>query len=145
MLIAEHPLFGMDFLACRERLAEFAREGRLDPVVLPLPHLHNDALQELVKGGVVGFALWAAILIAPLLFFVRALRRGAGAPQFGAALAGILVVTSYIELRPDRSNLLVDERQSVLRAHGVLAHGFLPECERKNWITVSSSSAFGRS
>jgi O-antigen ligase len=96
MLIAEHPLLGMDFEASRVRLAEFAREGRLDPVVLPLPHLHNDVLQELVKGGVVGFALWAAILAAPLLFFVRALRAGAGAPESALALAGILVVTSYM-------------------------------------------------
>jgi O-antigen ligase len=96
MLIAEHPLLGMDFQASRVRLAEFAREGRLDPVVLPLPHLHNDALQELVKGGVVGFALWAAILAAPLVFFARALRAGAGSPQSALALAGILVVTSYI-------------------------------------------------
>jgi O-antigen ligase len=96
MLIAEHPLLGMDFEASRVRLAEFAREGRLDPVVLPLPHLHNDVLQELVKGGVVGFALWAAILAAPLLFFVRTLRAGAGAPESALALAGILVVTSYM-------------------------------------------------
>lgn len=95
MLIAERPLLGMDFAACRERLAEFAREGRLDPVVLPLPHLHNDALQELATGGVVGFALWAAVLAAPLLFFLRELRAGAGKPQSALALAGVLVVTSY--------------------------------------------------
>jgi O-antigen ligase len=96
MLIAEHPLLGMDFLACRARLEEFSREGRLDPVVLTLPHLHNDALQELATGGVAGFALWVAILAAPLLFFARALRAGAGSPQFAAALAGVLVVTSYV-------------------------------------------------
>jgi O-antigen ligase len=96
MLIAERPLLGMDFQASRVRLAEYAQEGRLDPVVLTLPHLHNDGLQELVKGGVVGFALWAAILAAPLLFFARALRTGAGTPQSALALAGILVVASYV-------------------------------------------------
>ncbi len=96
MLVAEHPLLGMDFQAARVRLAEFAHEGRLDPVVLTLPHLHNDGLQELVKGGVVGFALWVAILAAPLLFFARALRAGTGTPQAALALAGILVVASYV-------------------------------------------------
>jgi O-antigen ligase len=96
MLIAEHPLFGIDFSACLARMGEFVREGRLDPVVLTLPHLHNDGLQELAKGGVIGFALWAAILVAPLLFFARALRTGADAPQSALALAGILVVTSYV-------------------------------------------------
>jgi O-antigen ligase len=96
MLIAEHPLLGRDFSACRARLADYAREGKLDPVVLPLPHLHNDGLQELATGGVVGFALWAAILAAPLLFFARQLRAGPGGPQFAVALAGILVVISYV-------------------------------------------------
>jgi O-antigen ligase len=96
MLIAEHPLFGLDYSACRARLADYAREGKVDPVVLPLPHLHNDALQELATGGVVGFALWTAILAAPLLFFARQLRAGMKGPQFAAALAGIVVVTSYV-------------------------------------------------
>lgn len=96
MLIAEHPLLGMDFQACLARLAEYAREGRLDPVVLSLPHLHNDALQELATGGVVGFALWAAMMAAPLLFFAGQLRSAAGGPQSAVALAGVLVVTSYV-------------------------------------------------
>jgi O-antigen ligase len=96
MLIAEHPLLGRDFEAGRVRLAELAREGKLDPVVLTLPHLHNDALQELVKGGVAGFVLWAAVLAAPLLFFLREMRTGVGGPQFATALAGVLVVTSYV-------------------------------------------------
>jgi O-antigen ligase len=96
MLIAERPLLGRDFSACLVRLGDFVREGKLDPVVLTLPHLHNDALQELAKGGLVGFALWAAILAAPLFFFARELRAGAGAPQLAVALAGILVVTSYV-------------------------------------------------
>lgn len=100
MLIREHPLFGLDFAACRARLAEYAQAGRLDPLVLTLPHLHNDGLQELATGGVVGFALWAAILVAPLLFFLRQLRQGDGkagarAPQFALALGGVLVVLCY--------------------------------------------------
>jgi O-antigen ligase len=96
MLIAEHPLLGMDFQACRARLAEYADEGRLDPVVLSLPHLHNDGLQELVTGGVVGFALWLATMAAPLLFFAGQLRGAPGGPQAAVALAGVLVVTSYV-------------------------------------------------
>jgi O-antigen ligase len=96
MLIGEHPLLGLDFSAGRARLAGYAREGRLDPMVLELPHLHNDGLQELATGGVVGFASWAAILLAPLMFFLRQLGKDARAPQFAAALAGVLVVTSYV-------------------------------------------------
>jgi O-antigen ligase len=88
MLIAEHPLLGMDFSACRARLGDFAREGRLDPVVLTLPHLHNDALQELAKGGLVGFALWAAMLAAPLCFSCASCARGGRAAVGGPRWPG---------------------------------------------------------
>lgn len=96
MLIGEHPLFGMDFAACRARLAEYAQHGLLDPMVLTLPHLHNDVLQELATGGVVGFVTWTAIMAAPGLFFLRQLGGGMRAPQFAAALAGALVVSGYV-------------------------------------------------
>jgi len=104
MLIREHPLFGMDFEACRARLAEYAHTGRLDPMVLELPHLHNDGLQALATGGVAGFLIWAATLAAPLRFFLRRLGRDTGyeapgnrpAPQFAVALGGALVVLGYV-------------------------------------------------
>jgi O-antigen ligase len=96
MLIAEKPLLGRDFDAARTRLAEYAHEGRLDPLVLQLPHLHNDGLQVLATGGVIGFALWAGILAMPLAFFLRRLGRDPLAPQFAAALAGVFVVLGYI-------------------------------------------------
>lgn len=100
MLIREHPLFGMDFGACRARLAEYAQAGWLSPLVLVLPHLHNDALQALATGGVVGFLIWGATLAAPLRFFLRHLRqdgvKDTRAPQFAAALGGALVVLGYV-------------------------------------------------
>jgi O-antigen ligase len=100
MLIREHPLFGMDFDACRARLAEYGREGRFDARVLELPHLHNDGLQVLATGGVVGFVIWAATLAAPLRFFLRQLgqdrERAVRMPQFAVALGGALVVLGYI-------------------------------------------------
>lgn len=96
MLIREHPLLGLDFGACRARLAELAQQGRLDPMVLSLPHLHNDGLQALATGGVLGFTAWAAILAAPFLFFSRQIGAGVRAPQFAAALAGMLVVLGYL-------------------------------------------------
>jgi len=96
ILIREHPLLGLDFGACRARLAELAQQGRLDPMVLSLPHLHNDGLQALATGGVLGFMVWAAILAAPFLFFSRQIGAGVRAPQFAAALAGMLVVLGYL-------------------------------------------------
>jgi hypothetical protein len=75
--------------------AGYAQHGRLDPVVLSLPRLHNDALQALATGGVAGFVVWVAPLAAPGLFFLRQLDAGMRARQFAPALAGALVVCSY--------------------------------------------------
>jgi O-antigen ligase len=90
-LVAEHPLLGIDQNAIAPALARLARQGRLDPVVLPLPHLHNDALQALVTGGLPGVLAWLGLLAAPGAFFTRRMSGAAAAP----ALAGLLVVLCY--------------------------------------------------
>ena len=97
MLLAERPLLGIDRAGSRRELARYVEEGKLNAVVLPAEHFHNDALQVLVTGGAAGFVAWLAILVTPLLFFARQLRqRGAwGRGHFAAALAGMLVVVSY--------------------------------------------------
>lgn len=97
ILIGEHPWFGLDPARYKAELAALAVAGRVDPVVLPMPHLHNEGLQALATGGVFGFAAWLAIMAAPLLFFARCLRGGADTAQrFVPALAGLLVVLSYV-------------------------------------------------
>jgi O-antigen ligase len=50
-----------------------------------------------VTGGIFGLLAWLGMMIAPLVYFVRTLKAGgAGAPQFTPALAGLLVVASYL-------------------------------------------------
>ena len=98
MLIAEHPVFGVDWLMAHKRLERLVADGRLDPVVLPPPHLHSDPLQALVSGGVPGLLAWLGILGAPFAFFARAARQAAGRTpqQYALALAGMLVPLSYL-------------------------------------------------
>ncbi|MBC7684522.1 MAG: O-antigen ligase family protein [Bdellovibrionales bacterium] len=97
MLIAERPLLGIDHPGAKKEMARYVREGKLDAVVLPAEHFHNDMLQVLVVGGFAGLLAWLPILAAPLVFFARVLasRRHAGKDAFAAALAGMLVVVSY--------------------------------------------------
>jgi O-antigen ligase len=99
MLIAGHPVFGQDPANYRNQLAQWALDGKIDRVVLTMPHLHNDALQAFVTGGMFGFIGWLGIMAMPLLFFWRAMRRGSEGgvhgEQFVPALAGTLVVLSY--------------------------------------------------
>jgi O-antigen ligase len=97
MLIGEHPLFGLSPGRYKAEFMRMVGAGRLDGEVLSMPHLHNDALQAQVTGGVLGFAAWLAMLAAPFMFFRRVLASSAGmdAPQYAPALAGMLVVLAY--------------------------------------------------
>jgi O-antigen ligase len=97
LLMAEKPIAGRDLGTARKQLRTYVAEGRIDKAVLDAPHFHNDPLQALVTGGVIGFAAWLAILAAPFAFFARALSRHAnpGRGQFALALAGMVVVVSY--------------------------------------------------
>ena len=96
-LIEQRPLFGLDPVTVRLELRRLAEQGKIQDVVLPFEHLHNDALQATATGGVFGLLAWFGILVAPFAFFARAIGRGAhrGMPQFAPALAGMLVVLSY--------------------------------------------------
>lgn len=102
ILIEERPLFGLDRNTVRAEIRHLVEQGRLDPAILSLEHLHNDALQALATGGVFGLAAWVGILAAPFVFFARQLGRGVAAsrpgarvPQFAPALAGMLMVLCY--------------------------------------------------
>ncbi|WP_020651783.1 O-antigen ligase family protein [Massilia niastensis] len=97
ILIEERPLFGLDRKAVRTELRHLVEDGTLDPAILPMEHLHNDALQALATGGVFGLLAWIAILLAPFLFFSRQVGKAVhmGLPQFAPALAGMLVVLCF--------------------------------------------------
>jgi O-antigen ligase len=100
MLVAERPWLGSAQGQAMAQLAAQADAGRFEPAVKQAGHFHNDALQALVTGGVIGLLAWLATLLAPLVFFVRLLRAHvrAGAVNPGLlapALAGTLVVVSY--------------------------------------------------
>jgi O-antigen ligase len=101
LLIAQYPLFGQDFYRARATLKDMAEKGQLDAVALPptdFPaHIHNDILQNLVTGGIVGLVVWAGTLLAPFLFFVRmfSAKQRASRERTALALAGMLIVSSY--------------------------------------------------
>ncbi|GAB3460117.1 O-antigen ligase [Massilia terrae] len=94
MLVSEHPWFGLDPAEYKAQLAQWAVAGKIDRVVLTMPHMHNDALQALVTGGLPGLLAWFGIMAAPFAFFAKAMRSGAGG-AFAPALAGMLLVVCY--------------------------------------------------
>jgi O-antigen ligase len=97
MLVRDHPLLGVESNQLKQYLGAYIARGELDPVVLTMPHLHNEVLQALATGGMVGLLAWLGVMLAPLAYFARTLRRGGErCAQFTPALAGLLVVTSYL-------------------------------------------------
>ncbi|WP_338766546.1 O-antigen ligase family protein [Massilia sp. METH4] len=97
MLAERHPWTPSGQERIKAELAQLVDAGVLQPFVLEAEHFHNDALQALVYGGVVGLLCWFATLLLPFLFFLRMLRSHESAPAglVAAALAGLLLVLSY--------------------------------------------------
>ncbi len=97
-LFSNHPLFGAGIASYQAELSADIRAGQFDPFILTFPHMHNDGLQVLMTGGLVGFAAWLATLLAPLVFFLKILARHQHAckQQLALALAGALVVVAYL-------------------------------------------------
>lgn len=98
-LIERHPWRGVSAPQARAELAELVRAGKVHPYVLQAEHFHNDMLQVLVYGGVVGLLVWLATLLAPLMFFLRMLNTreaaAGGTGLIAPALAGMLLVLGY--------------------------------------------------
>jgi O-antigen ligase len=91
-VIERHPILGASEPDVKRQLQAMVATGRSQPFVLQFEHFHNDILQQLVYGGVVGLLAWLATLLVPFLFFLRQVRHPAVAAP---ALAGMLLTLSY--------------------------------------------------
>ncbi|NVE01383.1 O-antigen ligase [Massilia sp. BJB1822] len=97
MLISRHPWSVSSPQQMRQGFEQAVAEHRLEPFVLQFEHVHNDALQAAVYGGLPGMLIWASTLVLPLLFFLHLLR-SRDADRSGVtplALAGLLLVVGY--------------------------------------------------
>jgi len=97
MLIAQHPLVGQDPATAHAQVVRWVKDGTLSDVALAPQHLHNDVLQALASGGVLGLLALIGILAAPFAFFARQAKLAAlrGQPASAPALAGMLVALGY--------------------------------------------------
>lgn len=97
IMIEENPLLGLSTNAYQERMAEMAEKGEINHGVMPVQHVHNDALHAMVTGGLAGLVIWAFTLVAPFIFFARTLSNSHSitSEQVALSLAGLLVVVCY--------------------------------------------------
>jgi O-antigen ligase len=91
-VIARHPILGASEPDVKRQVEEMIAAGQSQAFVLQFEHFHNDILQQLVYGGVVGLLAWLATLFVPFIFFLRQMRHPAVAAP---ALAGMLLTLSY--------------------------------------------------
>ncbi len=91
-LIERNPLVGAGETSVKQQVKQMVADGQSEAFVLEFAHYHNDILQQLVYGGLLGLLVWFSTLLMPFLFFLRQMRQ----PERAApALAGMLLTLSY--------------------------------------------------
>lgn len=97
IMIEENPILGLSISAYQARLVAMAEQGQINRGVMPVQHVHNDALHAMVTGGLFGLLIWAFTLAAPFIFFARMLSgaRDISSELLALSLAGMLVVVCY--------------------------------------------------
>jgi ADP-heptose:LPS heptosyltransferase/O-antigen ligase len=93
MMIAEHPWLGVGRDGFAAALHALVDQGRMRPsLALLYSSSHNDVLHVLATGGLLDLVFLLLMYVAPLRFFMGALK---GERQ-GPALAGIALVVAFI-------------------------------------------------
>jgi O-antigen ligase len=93
-VIERHPLLGASAPTVKAEMEQLVAQGKVHPYVLDFDHFHNDILQALVFGGVIGLFAWSLTLLLPFLFFLKQMQKEKCARN-APALAGMLLVLSY--------------------------------------------------
>jgi len=89
-----HPWWGVGFGGYASAAARLARAGRAPPFVAAYEHPHNDLLDALASGGIVGLVVLLLLYGVPLALFVRAARDPAPSVRAAASM-GLLVVVGF--------------------------------------------------
>lgn len=93
-IFSAHPLTGIGRNNFHKGLSDLVDRNEIHPTVLNYYHAHNEIFQALATEGIPGVLALLLLYGAPLVFFMRALRKtGENQPY---ALAGLLLVLSYI-------------------------------------------------
>lgn len=91
----EAPLFGVGPGNLDEAYAARAEAGLMDPNTSRHKHAHNQYLDALASGGIVGLAGLLAILLGPLAILAGRYRQATGEAR-AYALAGITLILLYL-------------------------------------------------
>jgi O-antigen ligase len=93
-IVVEHPLMGVGRANFNQALNDLIARGEINASVKFFYNAHNEMLHALATEGILGGVTLALVYGAPIVFFVRCLRRCDAAQSY--ALAGLLLVLSFI-------------------------------------------------
>jgi O-antigen ligase len=93
-LFVENPITGVGRKNFHQGLNALIARGEIDPSVGIYRHAHNEMLHALATQGMIGGSALLLLYVAPLLFFLRGIRRNDQGQPY--AIAGLLVVLSFI-------------------------------------------------
>jgi O-antigen ligase len=94
-MFVEHPVFGVGRANYHQALNHLIDRGEISPTVRDFYHAHNEMLNALATEGLLGGLTLAFLYVAPMVFFMRCLRRNDVSRSY--ALAGLLLVLSFID------------------------------------------------
>ena len=95
-IFSADPLFGIGLNKFGPHLNQMIAAGQAPAFVAVFGHTHNEYLEALVTGGIIGIAYLLWLLGAPLVFFVRRLQRfHATGINVAAPLGGLITVICF--------------------------------------------------
>jgi O-antigen ligase len=94
-MFSEHPVSGVGRANFHDALGRLIDRGKISPAVRDFHHAHNEMLNTLATEGLIGGLTLAFLYAAPIMFFMRCLRRDDASKPY--ALAGLLLVLSFID------------------------------------------------
>lgn len=93
IMFSDHPLIGVGKVNFGPALNELKKSGDVHPGIGNFGYAHNEMINALATGGLLGALALLMLYGAPFLYFVRVLRRQDDAQPF--ALAGVLLVSAF--------------------------------------------------
>ncbi len=95
LMARRHPWWGVGFGGFDDAAHRLVRAGFTPPFVAAYEHPHNDLLDALASGGVVGLAVQLLLYLIPLLIFVPAVR-DPDPERRALGWIGVLGVTGFV-------------------------------------------------
>lgn len=95
-MFKENPVTGIGWGNYTEQANRQVEQGLRNKSAASFPHPHNQFLSALANGGLIGFSALLILLTVPSLIFIRQIKHSKSREVHRLALAGILLLVSYM-------------------------------------------------